>query len=178
MIKIKLFYKDMTKQIEELIGKEIEFNSLVEEQEIFFDKGMRGRITDITLEGSYDDGDCYKILVDFSEWEEYNKRRSIPTFYDNAGNSNLKWHETSYYPNNKMDKIFLMGYELSGDKCIYKILNEEESKSGRGNFNEALDILKQIDKAYSEYAFIANPEKGTEAGRVINLVRGFISENS
>ena len=166
------------KQIEELIGKEIEFNYLVAELEIFFDKGMRGRIIDITLYVSYDDGDCFKLLVDFSEWEEYNKRRSLPTFYDNAGNASLKWHETTFYPHNKVEKIFLMGDQLSGDKCIYKVLSEEETKNVRDRTVEALEILKQIDKAYSDCTFIANPEKGTEAGRVMNLVRGFISECS
>lgn len=63
------------------------------------DVGMLCAITSINRYPNYDeDGKkAYKVYLDYSRYEEYNKAMAIPNFYDNVGNPTLTWFQSKMY---------------------------------------------------------------------------------
>jgi len=83
--------------------KHIEFNEGTEDLEMNFDPGMRARVLSI-VEHSNAEG-VLEIQVDFSHWEDYNKDRAVPNFYQD-GVPCLRWHESQYYPKNGVETFY------------------------------------------------------------------------
>jgi hypothetical protein len=60
-----------------------------------FSPGMRATLRGIK---KYDD-DLLTIVLDMSNWSEYNKQFDLPDHHEN-GRDDLRWHETEAYPEN------------------------------------------------------------------------------
>jgi len=89
--------------LEILRNKTIRFTNLVKEHEIDFDAGMMGQIVSVTS----DSDDVIRLLVDFSNYVEYNKGFEQANYYDEKGEPTLKWSETKGYPKNFRETIYL-----------------------------------------------------------------------
>lgn len=63
------------------------------------DEGMKCNITNIIRDPSYDDDEYkgYKVFLDFTPYEEYNKAMAVPSFWDSNGEPTLTWFESKYY---------------------------------------------------------------------------------
>lgn len=81
-------------EVDALKGKVICFNKEVEKTEVDFDSGMKARVIGVR---DVDD-DVFVLDLDFSEFEESNKKLMANNYYDSNGHPTLKWCETSYYP--------------------------------------------------------------------------------
>ncbi len=90
-------------KLEDLQNKIITFTPEVDNWEIDFDAGMKARVIST---GSAND-DCDFILVDFSEFEESNKKFGQANYYNNQHEPCLFWWETKGYPANKRKRIHL-----------------------------------------------------------------------
>ena len=107
-------YPKNDNDVSALVGKVIQFNAEVEKTEIDFDCGMKARVVGY---GITDPGELFKLDLDFSEFEQENKKLMQSNYYGKNGRPTLKWSETSYYPSDcKTDEYF--GYEFDGSDCF------------------------------------------------------------
>jgi len=83
-----------TDAINVLSNKVVKFNKMVEEWEIDFDEGMLARVKSIMTTG---DDDIYEIVMNFSEFEQYNLRLMKPNYYNRSGVPCEKWSEQKNY---------------------------------------------------------------------------------
>ena len=109
---------------EKLFGKTIRFTAKVDDHEIMFDEGMKGRVCDARL-----DHDTVRIIVDFSDYEEVNKKFGKANFYDKNGEPTKYWWEMGHpmYPTNKREVVYL---EVDEKLWPFEILEEEQDLSG------------------------------------------------
>jgi hypothetical protein len=106
-------YPTNEKNLKELIGKVIEFNDEVEYTEIDFDSKMRAKV----ISAEMTDEDVFKLELDFSEYEEYNKEHMKSNYWDKNHQPTLKWCETRYYPTDcKCHEYF--GFTGEGNNCF------------------------------------------------------------
>lgn len=88
-----------------LVGKTIEFLDKIEDMELTADPKQRARIASVS--GEYLDHEdknehIYKIIFDYSEFEEFNKQFASANFYDTSGNPTLTAHEAGLYENREV----------------------------------------------------------------------------
>ena len=90
-------------QLMALSGKTVKFTSGVDEFETGFENGMFGVVEKVTPEVD----DVYCLWVNFSRFEEHNKQLMTPNYFDAQGKPTLRWNETTYYPTDRVEKIFV-----------------------------------------------------------------------
>lgn len=137
-----------------LLGKTIRFNSLVDECEIDFDKGMQAKI--ISVKKCKHDETIFEILVDFSEFEEINKQFGQANYYDEEQKPRLFWWETNSYPKDKREKIYLdtrtekypFPFEIVEELSFNPIYSEKIK-------NYSLDVLKHLRRIREEFEIVA-----------------------
>jgi hypothetical protein len=117
------------------IGRHVEFTDLVDESEIDFDPRMRAKVVDAYLSS---EEDYWKIQVDFSFWEEYNKQFARPNYYDANGEPCLRWHETKFYPDNCLDTIY---YTPDGKRVLFTLVPLKEIEEGARVLIEKVQAL-------------------------------------
>lgn len=107
--------------LDNLIGKTIQFNSKVESTEIDFDEYMKA----VVLKWEYvhydynHDYDVIKIQVDFSKFEEDNKKFMKSNYYDKDGIPCLKWCDKLYYPKDGKDTFYI---ENDRNNCPFDVI--------------------------------------------------------
>ena len=101
----------------------MECRSLIADSEGGLEEGMRGIIKDVRLNTADDDPNyaVYEIFFDFSKYEEYNKSKMIPNFYDQDGKARLYWHETRMYPSNCVESLYISGLDT-----LFNVLDEKK----------------------------------------------------
>lgn len=115
-----------------LVGKVIVFNEFVEHGEYDYDTGMKCRVisADHDMNGDYHNGTggTFKLTVDFSEFEEFNKSLMKPTYYDENHKPTLTWAESKYYPKNCQTHDYY-SYDDGAYKDVvcFSVVNEENS---------------------------------------------------
>jgi hypothetical protein len=120
--------------MEGYVGKHIEFTKNVEEQEIDFDAKMRAKIVgaDFHPDDSPDPynslGSYWKLYLDFSFWEKYNRQFMKPNFYDSNGVPCERWSDQKTYPKDGLVTIY---YTPEPNKTLFNIvpLAEVEEKA-------------------------------------------------
>lgn len=110
----------MKLDLNNLVGKTIQFTKKVEEGESDFDTDMKGVVTDVRLEEYPDGENVVKLEVDFSKFEEHNKGKAKADYWAVFANDPelskfghdethlVKWHETCFYPENKIATHYYM----------------------------------------------------------------------
>jgi len=90
-----------------LRDKVIEFGKHFDQES--FDPGMRARVIRVVDEDG--NGDSLSLTCDFSEFEEYNKTQAIADWREpiisGTGKAGLFWHETTFYPTDKLVNIWV-----------------------------------------------------------------------
>jgi len=106
------------------IGKHVEFTDYVEKHDMDFDKRQRAKVVDAHV----DNDGVWRISLDFSYWEEYNKQFAKANWYDKDSNPTLKWHETRFYPKNCLTTIY---YCPGEGKSLFNVvpLKDKEEKA-------------------------------------------------
>ncbi len=95
------------------IGKVVVFNEKTDIMESDFDIGMKARVLGIDLK----DDDVWRVYFDFSEFNEYNKARAKPNYYDERGKPTLTWWDKSYFPKNFKCSEYSNPEELHFELC-------------------------------------------------------------
>lgn len=104
--------------MKEYIGKFIEFNEKISHCDDDMDNKMRGKVTSVISENDY-----HILVIDLSDFFEYNKTVSEPSFYDNNGNPTLKFHETKFYPKDHIVRVY-----VDNDECFSIIHFDQTNK--------------------------------------------------
>jgi len=106
-----------------LVGQVVQFTDAVEQHEMDFDTGMLARIKDIR-EDNPDDPTwkVYIFVMDFSEFEEQNKSKMQPNYYDKNRVPCETWAEQPTYKESleKGHSIYLQFEEDNSDK-LYEL---------------------------------------------------------
>jgi len=86
--------------MQHLIGKVVTFTPKIEDMESYAEGGMRALVVgiDATDTRSPDKHEhIYKIMFDFSEFDEFNRRFESSNYYDKNGSPTLNAREAGYY---------------------------------------------------------------------------------
>jgi hypothetical protein len=102
-------------EVPAIVGKVIRFNRNVEETEIDFDESMKARVVSYRIV----DYDVFQLTLDFSEFEEDNKRLMKHNYYDSNGKPTLRWCDTRYYPKYDCIANAYFGFWGEGSNCFY-----------------------------------------------------------
>jgi hypothetical protein len=97
----------------------------------------------------------YGITTDFSEFEEYNKSIAKETWNyssDDSSKQFVKWHESSFYPKDRREVIYLqLAEEFSGEKssgCMFEFVN-----------TSSLSVFEKYKESKTELPYVAWLEK-------------------
>jgi len=94
--------------------------------------------------------------IDISEFEEYNKTKAIPNWYDDKGNPTLTWFESSMYPKNGIESVCEMLVENSepADLSLFEVFEiseyfkEYQDTGFKGTYVKFLE--EKLDKLKSQ----------------------------
>lgn len=130
-----------------LIGKTVQFTSKIDDMESYLEGGMRARIVSIDEEDTHrpDLHDhLYKIVFDYSEFDEFNKNFESANYYDRNGVACLTAREAGMY--DQKDTIYFGSPELWPFEDFFILLSEKQTKlissfkeSGATNYIEWLE---------------------------------------
>lgn len=109
----------------------VTFLSPVLDKEAYLEPGMRGRLAGI----SDLNGEIFKLQVDLSEFDEFNKQFESSNYFDKNGHACLTARQVGYYKSPK-EQIYI-GYDeeidfIEIDGADRVSLHEEYVKSGSG----------------------------------------------
>lgn len=78
-------------------------------REIDFCDGQKATVVDITDEspGPSDDETVFVLKMDFRQFEEHNKALAKPVYYDKNDLACLRFHETDWYPKDKIVEVYI-----------------------------------------------------------------------
>lgn len=102
---------------DQYIGKIVVFNKNVDKIESNFDVGMKARVIAIDVK----EDDVWRVYFDFSEFNEYNKLRALPNYYDFDGKPTMTWWEKSYFPKNFKHEEYADPNELHFDLYVEEV---------------------------------------------------------
>lgn len=133
--------------MQHLVGKTIQFTSKIEYMEAYPEKGMRGRIVSIDEQDTHMDDledHVYKILFDYSEFDDFNKSLESSNYYDRNGNACLTAREAKWYK--PQEVIYFGSPELWPFEDYFTILDDRQNalltrfkESGATNYVEWLE---------------------------------------
>ncbi len=127
----------MTKieKVNALVGKTVVFTSRIEVGESDFAAGMKAKVTNAWF--SDNDPDIFRLELDFSAFEEYNKKfmkaEYYPLFstdpeiakYGHNKHHLIKWCDTKLYPaNKKVEEYFDISSFMSGKDFDFMVLED------------------------------------------------------
>lgn len=128
----------------------VQFVKAVEDLEMMFDEGMRGRAISFVED---EDGDV-KITFEVKEFEAFNIPFMKPNYYDKHGNPTLKVIETPYYPKDGREDLY---FSLDGDLPLFIVedngLFGEYSNSG-SNDTYVLWLEKALLKYQEAWTYL------------------------
>lgn len=91
----------------------VRFTPHVEELETYFDRGMKARVVSISEDDCFPEeegGIMYKVVFDFSEFDEFNSGLEQANYYDSLGNPVLTATQAGWKPKDGRESIYLMEY--------------------------------------------------------------------
>jgi hypothetical protein len=109
-----------------LVGKDIQFTSDIEEMEAYPEGGMCARIVDIIAHdiSSEDLQDhLYKIVFDYSEFDQFNVHLEASNYYDKHGIACLTAREANMYK--EVETIWFGSPELYPFEKYFTLLSEK-----------------------------------------------------
>lgn len=122
-----------------LIGTVVSINQEhADVHELNMDGGMLGRVTKITHEHDY-----IVVTLNVREFEEYNKTKAQPNFFDKDGRPTLKWHETTFYPKDGREDVYIEESLL--DECFDVASELQRGEAARLQSRGAVD-KDEVDK--------------------------------
>lgn len=135
-----------------LIGKVVQFTKEAEDFECYAEANMRARIVSVDVsDGSkYVDPNCrlIKIIVDYSEFDEYNQRLESSNYYNKYGIACLNAREAGQYQS--QETLYAGWYVEFPPELYFKLVDEKVNRlaeafrvSGAKNYIEWLE--SQID---------------------------------
>lgn len=71
----------------------VTFGKGIDDLESYPESGMRARVVGVDLS----DCDVYKLKVDYSEFDDFNKQFESANYYDKSGQATLNAREAGYY---------------------------------------------------------------------------------
>ena len=92
-----------------LLGKYIRFNDNAPDAVADFYPGQVAKIVGLECKSG-----LLTLRVDFGLWAEFNDRLDPGTYFDKDGRPTLRWSQTSFYPKNRVDTLY-----LSPDKNLW-----------------------------------------------------------
>ncbi|MET1174468.1 hypothetical protein [Paenibacillus amylolyticus] len=100
-----------------------------------------------------DDGNgCYRLVFDFSEFENHNKVHEQPNYNDENRHPILKWSESKYYPENKLEVFFI---DVDSEIDFLEIL-PQDATTGEGEAS-ADDIIEQYKSSLERKQKLLKP---------------------
>ena len=145
-------FVDILGKENDFLGKEIEIVNLSGDEEVYFNENMRCKIVGFVRHDWEDEKNKnLEIKLDFKPFEEFNKTKMFPDFFDAKGIPSLTWIETSYYKDGK-DSFIIMAHNPSfsgrDDSNTFKLISDIPStlmeayeKSGETSYVEFLEKL-------------------------------------
>lgn len=119
-----------------LVGKIIRFNKLVEYHEIGFDENMIAKVISVEPDHEYGCDGVIKIIVDHSTFIDNNRRLMKPNYYDKNGVPCLTWEESGLM---KLKETIYVDVDTKTYPLPFDVLDEVPV-----TIDECLDILKMI----------------------------------
>jgi len=123
-----------------LMGSVIEFTDEVYKTELFPDVKMRGRIVDFGLELPGTDDEHFYVVIDMSEFVEYNRRFMRANFYDDRRNPTQTWEESGLYPSNHRERCY-----MDWKQPVFRVVSPNDP----GEFTDLIESLWASDEANS-----------------------------
>jgi len=109
----------------------VQFNKGINKVEADPDPGMRAILKSISL----DEEGCYKILLDFSQHEEFNRPLGKTNYYDKDHQPTETWFQMSYYERDKAKyELYVMGDDDVMDLVETSALWGEFLKTGQMDY--------------------------------------------
>lgn len=78
-----------------------------------FSPNQKAKVIGVSIENNSNDPKelVYQLIVDFSEFEEFNNSIAEANYWDKDHQPTLKWCETDFYPKNKRTSFFIDAYK-------------------------------------------------------------------
>ena len=132
-----------------LIGQVIQFTKNIEDFEVYAENGMRARIVNV-IEDVHHDNDhenqVHKIVVDYTEFDEFNKQFESSNYWDKNGQACLTAREAGFYK--EVETLYFGSPELWPFEDYFTLLDEKKNnlltefkRSGFTNYVEWLESL-------------------------------------
>lgn len=123
-------YPKNATELARLQGKIIEFTEGVERTELMPNTGMRGRIVDYSVELAGTEDEHFNVLIDMSEFVEYNRLHMRANFYDANRVPCETWEESGLYPSNHRESCY-----MDWNEPVFKVIDDE---------HEVRDLIKRL----------------------------------
>jgi hypothetical protein len=133
--------------MQHLIGKTIQFTSKIEDMEAYPEKGMRARIVSISpdkVKSSDLRDHVYKIVFDYTEFDQFNATLEASNYYDRNGVACLTARQANMYE--PQETIYFGSPELWPFEDYFILLNDRQcnliarfKESGEPNYVEWLE---------------------------------------
>lgn len=104
----------------QLMGRVIVFQKGAEDLEAYPEEGMKARVKGLRMTH---DGDVVELVVDYTEFEDYNERFESANYYDDNGNPTLTARESGFYE--QRETLYIDGWSLNWDKMFLVDENDE-----------------------------------------------------
>jgi hypothetical protein len=130
-----------------LIGKDIQFTANIEDMEAYPEGGMRARIVNIIAYDTRNENPeehLYKIVFDYSKFDQFNALLETSNYYDKNGIACLTAREANRYE--EVETIWFGSPEIYPFEKYFTLLNEKSQtlfdrfkESGASNYIEWLE---------------------------------------
>lgn len=122
--------------MKQFIGKNIQFKEAITEIDAYPEPGMRARIVSIEpVEVKNDPAyDVYKIIFDYSEFDDFNTNFESSNYYDKRGQACLTARQAGFY--NQVDTVYFGSPEFKAYEEFFTLLDEKK-ESLQARFRES-----------------------------------------
>ena len=134
----------------------ITFKKGCEDLESYCEAGMKAKITGIVLERMEEkEADLvYKITLDYSQFDDYNKNFETANYYDNNGNPTLTAREAGFY--HIQDTLYLGSDNIWPWSNYFDVEHDSTSnrmfeRYSRRTMDTDLTYLKWLETQLSKY---------------------------
>lgn len=107
-------HSEFAQMVQSGVHPVITFNEGINELEVYPQPGMQGRVIGAESEGEGDD--TVLLMIDYTEFEEYNKQFEISNYYDKNGSACLTAREAGCY--DVVEGIYTMSNQDVGEQFI------------------------------------------------------------
>lgn len=138
--------------MQQWIGKVIVFNNAIEEKESYPEGSMRARILSIHRDNIASSDlmeHVYRIVFDYSEYEDFNRLLETANYYGTDGIPNKTAQEAGHYQ--AVETVYFGSPELDPFENYFQLASKKHSKlreqfiaSGENNYVEWLENQVQI----------------------------------